>query len=70
MKDKGISLQESVDYAGQHCDRLADQYLLARKQLSPSPGPDAVRFIDALGNWMIGNLVYVQITNFEHYKNI
>ena len=70
MEEKGISMQESVDFIGKHCNRLADQYLSARKQLSPSLGPDAVRFIDALGNWMIGNLVYVRITNFEHPKNV
>jgi len=57
MEEKGISMQESVDYIGKHCDQLADQYLSARKQLSPSLGPDAVCFIDALGDWMIGNLM-------------
>jgi hypothetical protein len=57
MEEKGISLQQSVDYIGKHCDRLTEQYLSARKQLSSSLGPDAVRFIDALGDWMIGNLV-------------
>jgi len=57
MKEKGFALQESVDYIGKHCDNLADQYLSARKRLPPSLGPDALHFIDALGDWMIGNLV-------------
>jgi hypothetical protein len=57
MEEKGFSLQESADYIGKHCDHLAEQYLSARKQLPPSLGTDALRFIDALGDWMVGNLV-------------
>ena len=57
MEDKGFSLQEAADYIGKHCNHLADQYLSARKRLPQSLGTDALRFIDALGNWMVGNLV-------------
>lgn len=57
MEEKGFSLQEAADYIGKHCNHLADQYLSARKRLPPSLGTDALRFIDALGNWMVGNLV-------------
>ena len=57
MKEKGFTLQESADYIGKHCDHLSDQYLSARKRLPPSLGADALHFIDALGDWMIGNLV-------------
>ncbi|KIM39995.1 hypothetical protein M413DRAFT_415200 [Hebeloma cylindrosporum] len=58
MEEKGFSLQESADYIGKHCDHLAEQYLSARKRLPPSLGTDALHFIDALGDWMIGNLVW------------
>jgi len=51
-----FSLQEAADYIGKHCNHFADQYLSARKQLPPSLGTDALRFIDALGDWMVEQL--------------
>jgi hypothetical protein len=57
MQEKGISLQEAVDYVGVHCNHLLDTYLTARKQLSRSLGPEASQYIYSLGQWMIGNVV-------------
>ena len=57
MRENGISLQEAADYVGVYCNRLLDTYLKARKQLSPSLGPDASQVIYSLGQWMIGNVV-------------
>ncbi|KAF8150763.1 isoprenoid synthase domain-containing protein [Crassisporium funariophilum] len=58
MTENHTSLQDTADYIGDYCKQLVDQYISAKKQLSPSLGPDAVRFVDALGQWMIGNLVW------------
>ena len=57
MKENGTSLQETADFIGDHCKRLVEKYLAAKKQLPPSLGKDAARFIDAMGSWIIGNLV-------------
>lgn len=57
MKENGTSLQETADFIGDHCKHLIENYLSAKKQLSPSLGKDAAKFIDAMGSWIIGNLV-------------
>ena len=57
MNENGTSLQETADFIGDHCKGLVEKYISAKKQLSPSLGKDAAKFIDALGSWMIGNLV-------------
>ena len=57
MKENGTSLQETADFIGDHCKGLVEKYLSAKKQLSPSLGKDAAKFIDAMGSWIIGNLV-------------
>jgi hypothetical protein len=57
MKENGTSLQETADFIGDHCKGLVEKYLSAKKQLSPSLGKDAATFIDAMGSWIIGNLV-------------
>jgi len=59
MKENGWSLQQTADFIGERCATLMASYLSAKSRLSPSLGPDAARFIDALGYWMMGNLVYV-----------
>lgn len=57
MNENGTSLQDTADFIGDHCKELVNKYISAKKQLSPSLGKDAIRFIDALGYWIIGNLV-------------
>jgi hypothetical protein len=59
MKDRNISLQEACDYIGVRCRQLMDDYLVARDELRETVGGDASRFIDALGSWIVGNMVYV-----------
>lgn len=56
MNENGTSLQETSDYIGVRCKEFVDDYLLAKSQLSPSLGPEAARFIEAIGSWMIGNI--------------
>ncbi|KAF9532586.1 isoprenoid synthase domain-containing protein [Crepidotus variabilis] len=58
MNERGISLQEASDYIGAYCDGLLKRYLNARKRISLSLGLEAAQFIDAVGQWMIGNLVW------------
>ena len=57
MKENGTSFQETADFIGDHCKELIEKYLSAKKRLSPSLGKNAAKFIDAMGSWIIGNLV-------------
>ena len=57
MKENGTSLQETADFIGDHCKGLIENYISAKKQLLPSLGKDAAKFVDAMGSWIIGNLV-------------
>lgn len=57
MNENGTSLQETADLIGERCKELSEKYISAKNRLSPSLGKDAADFIDALGHWMIGNLV-------------
>jgi len=61
MQENGTTLQETADYIGERCAEFVEQYTTARKQLSPSLGPEAARFIDAIAYWMTGNLTYVHL---------
>ena len=61
MKENGTSLQETADFIGDYCNGLVEKYLSAKEQLSPSLGKDAAKFIDSMGSWIIGNLVWVFI---------
>ncbi|KAF4613646.1 hypothetical protein D9613_007876 [Agrocybe pediades] len=58
MQENHTTLQETADYIGERCREFVAQYTAAKKQLSPSLGPDAARFIDAIGYWMTGNLAW------------
>lgn len=60
MQENNTSLQETADYIGTQCSKFMETYLSAKARLSPSLGPDAARFIDALGFWMVGNITFVQ----------
>ena len=59
MQENGLTLQEASEYVGRECQAQMQEYLSARSRLSSSngPSPDALRYIDALGSWMVGNLV-------------
>ncbi|KDR78905.1 hypothetical protein GALMADRAFT_1278404 [Galerina marginata CBS 339.88] len=58
MQENGTNLQETADYVGIRCSQFVDSYISAKKELPPSLGADAARFIDSLGSWMVGNLVW------------
>lgn len=59
MEEKGLTLQEASQYVGLECQAQMQQYLAAKSRLSSSNklSRDALRYIDVLGYWMIGNLV-------------
>lgn len=58
MKDRNIGLQEACDYIGVRCQEFMDDYLSARDELRATVGGDVSRFVDGIGSWMIGNMVY------------
>jgi hypothetical protein len=66
MKAKNLSLQGASDYVGHHYKHLMDDYLENKNRL-PSFGDDKLdedvwRYIEAMENWPIGNLVSAHIT--------
>lgn len=70
MKEKGFSLQNASDYIGVQCKRLVDQYTGSKAMLYSrglSPHSDIMRFVEAMGDWMIGNLEYVLERLISHY---
>ena len=58
---ENLELQEAVDYVGDLCLGCIDRFTALRKVL-PSWGPEIDAqlevYIDGLGDWMIGNLVW------------
>ena len=56
-----LELQEAIDYVGDLCFQCIDRYEMLRAEL-PSWGPEIdeqVRvYVEGLGDWMIGNLVW------------
>ena len=58
MNEYVVGLQEAADLIGAQCAGFADTYISSKQRLAQTLGSDsdAVRFIDALGCWMIGNL--------------
>ncbi|KAF9484331.1 terpenoid synthase [Pholiota conissans] len=56
MEENNTSLQETVDYIGVQCNKFLEVYMSSKAKLSPTLGPDAARFIEAIGNWIIGNI--------------
>ncbi|KAF9453461.1 terpenoid synthase [Macrolepiota fuliginosa MF-IS2] len=56
MNDRNISLQEACDVVGVHCQQFVDDYLSARDELRATVGGDASRVVEAMGNWIIGNV--------------
>ncbi|KAF5322320.1 hypothetical protein D9619_000148 [Psilocybe cf. subviscida] len=57
-KEKGLTLQQSVDFVGAKFDEFMNTYLDAKANLSLALGSDAARFVEAIGCWMIGNLMW------------
>jgi hypothetical protein len=69
MKSKGVDVQKAVDFLGGYCEALTAQLLEARRVLQARSDPayfrDAVRLMDAFGDWVRGNDAYVLIS-FDH----
>lgn len=59
MQENELTLQEASEYVGRECQAQMQDYLDARSRLSSSDrlSKSALRYIDALGSWMVGNLV-------------
>ena len=66
MKSKGVDLQTAVDFLGGYCEALTAQLLEAKSVLQARSDPayfrDAVRLMDAFGDWVRGNVAYVLIS--------
>ena len=61
MEADGLNLQEAVDKAGKLWNDHMNRFMQERKKL-PSWGPNLDRdvnsYVDAIGNWVIGNLCW------------
>jgi hypothetical protein len=61
MREKGFDLQEAADHAGVLFGDLVGRFIAERKEL-PSWGSDidrdVNRYVDAIGNWVVGNLCW------------
>lgn len=61
MHAKGFNLQEAADCAGVLFGEVMNNFISERKKL-PSWGPDldrdVGRYVDAIGNWVVGNLCW------------
>ncbi|KAJ7741769.1 isoprenoid synthase domain-containing protein [Mycena maculata] len=59
MKSKGVDLQTAIDFLSGYCEALTSQLQEARRILASRDDPvyskDAVRIIDAFGDWVRGN---------------
>ncbi|KAJ7501209.1 isoprenoid synthase domain-containing protein [Mycena galericulata] len=59
MKSKGIDLQAAIDFLGGYCEALTSQLQESRRIFASRNDPvyskDAVRIIDAFGDWARGN---------------
>ncbi|KAJ7473082.1 isoprenoid synthase domain-containing protein, partial [Mycena galericulata] len=59
MKSKGIDLQAAIDFLGGYCEALTSQLQESRRIFASRNDPvyykDAVRIIDAFGDWVRGN---------------
>jgi len=58
MKSKGVGIQTAADFLGGYCEALTSQVLEAKRVLSSRSDPvyskDAVRIMDAFGDWVRG----------------
>ncbi|KAF9058518.1 isoprenoid synthase domain-containing protein [Rhodocollybia butyracea] len=61
MKTKKLDLQAAVDFLGGYFESLVSQWYMARMALGIRPGKeyrDAVRVLDAFGDWVRGNVIW------------
>ncbi|KAF8348882.1 isoprenoid synthase domain-containing protein [Amanita rubescens] len=59
MKEKKIGLQDAVDYIGEYCQELMNDFLVAKASIGsfgPSIDAQIHRFIHGLECWVVGNL--------------
>jgi len=59
MKEKKIGLQDAVDYIGEYCQELMNDFLVAKASIGsfgPSIDAQMHRFIHGLECWIVGNL--------------
>ena len=63
MKSKGVDLQTAVDFLAGYCESLTFQLLNAQRTLATRSDPafsrDAVRCLEAFGDWVRGNDAFV-----------
>ncbi|KAJ7496297.1 isoprenoid synthase domain-containing protein, partial [Mycena galericulata] len=59
MKSKGVDLQAAIDFLGGYCEALTSQLQESRRIFASRSDPvyskDAVRIMDAFGDWVRGN---------------
>ena len=59
MKEKGLSLQQTVDFVGAEFKTILDDFAVDKKRM-PSFGPqvdgEVTKFIGALETWIVGNI--------------
>ena len=63
MKSKGIDLQSAIDFLAGYLECLTQQFLVTKLSLASRADPnfssDAVRFFEAVGDWIKGYDLYV-----------
>ena len=63
MKSKGVDIQSAVDFVGGYCEALTSQLVEARRVLLSCShrvySKDAVRILEAFGDFVRGNDQYV-----------
>lgn len=58
MMSRGLDIQSAVDFVGGFCECLVHQWQVAKECLAARPEQhwhDAVRVLDAYGDWIRGN---------------
>lgn len=61
MNAKGCNLQEAADHAGMLFGEVMNNFISERKKLlswGPDLDRDISRYVDAIGNWVVGNLCW------------
>ncbi|KAK7437217.1 hypothetical protein VKT23_018659 [Stygiomarasmius scandens] len=60
MKSKEMDIQSAVNFIAGYCEALTAQLLESRRILATKPEPvfntDAIRVMDAFGDWVRGNV--------------
>ncbi|KAJ3515769.1 hypothetical protein NMY22_g14362 [Coprinellus aureogranulatus] len=60
MEEKDLTLQDASDYVGLECQSQIQRYLTAKSRLSSSNKlpSDVLKYVDAIGCWISGNLAW------------